>query len=61
LQEFVVGKHITVSDRLATVVGVMPAGFSFPDLSHPPSFWGTFWQASASAVKRHREPGRRNP
>jgi putative ABC transport system permease protein len=46
----IVGKHITVSDRLATVVGVMPAGFSFPDLSHPPSFWGTFWRASASAA-----------
>ena len=34
----IVGKHITVSDRLATVVGVMPARFSFPDLSHPMCF-----------------------
>ncbi|TMQ01881.1 MAG: hypothetical protein E6L09_01420 [Verrucomicrobia bacterium] len=33
----IVGKHITVSDRFATVAGVMPAGFSFPDLSHPPA------------------------
>src|SRR5947199_141142 len=52
----IVGKHITVSDRLATVVGVMPAGFSFPDLSHPPSFWGTFWLASASAVNAIGSP-----
>src|SRR5207245_3632462 len=49
-------KHITVSDRLATVVGVMPAGFSFPDLSHPPSFWGTFWLASGSAVNAIGSP-----
>jgi len=46
----IVGKHIMVNDRLVTVVGVMPAGFSFPDLSQPPSFWGTFWLASASEV-----------
>jgi putative ABC transport system permease protein len=42
----IVGKHITVSDRLSTVIGVMPAGFSFPNLSRAPSFWGTFWRAS---------------
>jgi putative ABC transport system permease protein len=52
----IVGKHITVGDRLATVVGVMPAGFSFPNLSQPPSFWGTFWRASSSAVNAIGNP-----
>jgi predicted permease len=43
----ILGKHITLNDRLSTVIGVMPAGFSFPNLSQPPSFWGTFWRTSA--------------
>jgi putative ABC transport system permease protein len=52
----IVGKHITVSDRLATVIGVMPAGFSFPNPSQPPSFWGTFWRASSSAINAIGNP-----
>jgi putative ABC transport system permease protein len=52
----IVGKHITVSDRLSTVIGVMPAGFSFPNLSQPPSFWGTFWRASSSAINAIGNP-----
>src|SRR5580700_414453 len=46
----IIGSHITLSDRLATVVGVMPAGFSFPGPSEPPSFWATFLRASYSGV-----------
>src|SRR5947208_17044498 len=46
----IVGKHITVSDRLATVVGVMPAGFSFPDQNHPADFGGRLWLTSTSRV-----------
>ena len=46
----IVGKHITVSDRVATVIGVMPTGFSFPGRSAPPSFWGTFLRASHPVV-----------
>lgn len=46
----IIGRHITLSDRLATVVGVMPAGFSFPGPSEPPSFWATFLRASYSGV-----------
>ncbi len=52
----IVGKHITLSDRLSTVIGVMPAGFSFPDLSQPPSFWGTVWRASLSAANARGNP-----
>jgi predicted permease len=46
----IIGRHIALSDRLATVVGVMPAGFSFPGPSEPPSFWATFLRASYSGV-----------
>jgi predicted permease len=47
----IVGKHITMSDRVVTVVGVMPPGFGvFPGTSEPPSFWGTFLRASYSGV-----------
>src|SRR3984957_3167822 len=47
----IVGKHITMSDRVVTVVGVMPAGFGdFPGSSEPPSFWGTFLRASYSGI-----------
>src|SRR5580692_758178 len=46
----IIGRHITLSDRLATVVGVMPAGFSFPGPSEAPSFWATFLRASYSGV-----------
>jgi putative ABC transport system permease protein len=52
----IIGKHITAGDRLYTVIGVMPAGFSFPDLGQPPSFWGTFWRASFSAVNAIGNP-----
>jgi predicted permease len=44
----IIGRHITLSDRVATVVGVMPAGFSFPGPSEPPGFWATFLRASNS-------------
>jgi putative ABC transport system permease protein len=46
----IIGSHITLSDRLATVVGVMPAGFSFPGSGEPPGFWATFLRASYSGV-----------
>jgi predicted permease len=52
----IIGKHITVGDRLSTVIGVMPAGFSFPNLNQPPSLWGTFWRASFSAVNAIGNP-----
>jgi putative ABC transport system permease protein len=52
----IIGKHIAVSDRLATVIGVMPEGFSFPNLSQPPSFWGTFWRASSADIKAIGNP-----
>lgn len=38
----IVGKEITLSDRVATVIGVLPADFSFPGMSESPSFWGAF-------------------
>jgi putative ABC transport system permease protein len=46
----IIGKHITISDRVATVIGVLPAGLSFPGISDSPSFWGTFLRASLSGV-----------
>jgi putative ABC transport system permease protein len=46
----IIGKHITISDRLVTVIGVLPAGFSFPGISELPSFWGTFLRGSLSGV-----------
>src|ERR1700687_2054707 len=47
----IVGKHITMSDRVVTVVGVMPAGFGvFPGSSEQPSFWGPCLRASYSGV-----------
>jgi putative ABC transport system permease protein len=52
----IIGTHITVGDRLSTVIGVMPAGFSFPNLSQPPCLWGTFWRASFSAVNAIGNP-----
>jgi putative ABC transport system permease protein len=52
----IVGKHIAAGDRLSTVIGVMPAGFNFPNLSQPPSFWGTFWRASFSEVNAIGNP-----
>jgi putative ABC transport system permease protein len=45
----IVGKGITLSDRVATVIGVLPANFSFPGLSDSPNFWGTFMQGSLSS------------
>jgi putative ABC transport system permease protein len=38
----ILGKRITLSDRPATVIGVMPPGFEFPYQSRSPAFWGTF-------------------
>jgi putative ABC transport system permease protein len=46
----VIGKHIRISDRLRTVVGVMPSGFCFPGLSEGPAFWGTFLRGSYDGV-----------
>lgn len=46
----VIGKHIRISDRLRTVVGVMPAGFIFPGRSEAPAFWGTFLRGSYDGV-----------
>jgi putative ABC transport system permease protein len=52
----IVGKHVTISDRVATVIGVLPAGFTFPGLSEPPSFWLTFLRASLSGVSASGMP-----
>ena len=38
----IVGKTIQLSDRIATVIGVLPADFSFPGMMDPPSFWAVF-------------------
>jgi putative ABC transport system permease protein len=46
----IIGRHITLSDRVATVVGVMPAGFSFPGPGEPPGFWATFLRGSYAGV-----------
>jgi putative ABC transport system permease protein len=46
----IVGKQIHISDRVATVVGVLPADFSFPGLNTLPSFWGAFMQGSVSSA-----------
>ena len=46
----IVGKQINISDRVATVVGVLPADFSFPGLNTLPSFWGAFMQGSVSSA-----------
>jgi predicted permease len=46
----IVGKTIQLSDRIATVIGVLPADFSFPGMSDAPSFWGCFMQGSMSAA-----------
>ena len=52
----IVGKHVTISDRVATVIGVLPAGFTFPGLSEPPSFWGMFLRASGMPRKESVRP-----
>ena len=36
----VIGRKVKVSDKIATVIGVMPAGFRFP-LDEPAEFWTT--------------------
>lgn len=36
-----VGGPIRISDKVCTLVGVMPAGFSFPYRSEKPTFWAT--------------------
>ena len=46
----IVGKHIRISDRFRTVVGVMPPGFSFPGRGEAPAFWGTFLRGSYDGV-----------
>lgn len=46
----IVGKHLRISDRVRTVVGVMPAGFIFPGRSEAPAFWGTFLRGSYDGV-----------
>ena len=46
----IVGKHIRISDRLATVIGVMPPGFGFPSDREPPSYWATFFRGSFAGV-----------
>ncbi len=45
----IVGKTITMSDRVATVIGVLPADFSFPGMSDT-SFWGSFMLGSISSA-----------
>jgi putative ABC transport system permease protein len=37
-----IGAPITLSDNACTLIGVMPAGFSFPYQNRPPEFWRTF-------------------
>ena len=46
----IIGKHIRISDRFRTVVGVMPAGFTFPGRNEAPAFWGTFLSGSYDGV-----------
>jgi putative ABC transport system permease protein len=45
----IVGKTISLSDRVATVIGVLPADFSFPGMNDT-SFWGVFMQGSMSSA-----------
>jgi putative ABC transport system permease protein len=45
----IVGKAISLSDRVATVIGVLPADFSFPGMNDT-SFWGVFMQGSMSSA-----------
>lgn len=52
----IIGKHITLSDRPATVVGVMPAGFAFPDTNRPPAYWATFLRVGLSALQSFPGP-----
>ena len=35
-----IGGPIRISDRPCTIIGVMPAGFTFPYQQDPPKFWG---------------------
>jgi putative ABC transport system permease protein len=44
-----VGKQINISDRVATVVGVLPADFRFPGMNALPSFWGAFMKGGLSS------------
>jgi putative ABC transport system permease protein len=44
----IVGKQINISDRVAIVIGVLPADFTFPGQSDSPSFWGAFMQGGSS-------------
>ncbi|MBV9888805.1 MAG: ABC transporter permease [Acidobacteria bacterium] len=46
----IVGKHLRISDRVRTVVGVMPPGFIFPGRNEAPAFWGTFLRGSYDGV-----------
>ena len=46
----IVGKHIRISDRVRTIIGVMPPGFTFPGHSEAPAFWGTFLRGSYDGV-----------
>jgi putative ABC transport system permease protein len=45
----IIGQAITLSDRVATIVGVLPADFSFPGSDDVP-FWGAFMQGSMSSA-----------
>jgi putative ABC transport system permease protein len=38
----IVGKTITLDKQKYNVIGVMPAGFSFPIVNNPPQMWRTF-------------------
>ena len=38
----IVGRNITIYQQSYTVIGVMPAGFSFPISNNPPQLWRTF-------------------
>jgi MacB-like periplasmic core domain len=53
----IIGQGITLSDRVATIVGVLPADFTFPGSDDVP-FWGAFMQGSMSSANPSGMPQR---
>ena len=51
----ILGQQITLSDRAATIVGVLPATFSFPASDDVP-FWAAFMQGNASSANPNGMP-----